>query len=352
MSDMIYLNTAATGLLPKEFTIQARELYSNMAANAATYAEQWRDKELPVVKENIAKLIGVPGNNIAVLPNFSWGMTGVVHSLKGDEKVLLYTQDYPSLTDPFKINSFDITWIDDNDGFAIPGDKLKEKLLTEKIDVLAISHVQWMSGYKTDLQDLGNFCKENDIWFIVDATQSIGAIPVDVTACHIDVYIASTYKWLNAGFGTAVMYINDEFLNQYTPKVGGNNSYTMEDGKPVYIPGIKSFEPGHPNMYGLSVLNTAILHRMEQGIETVQEHNRKLTQLFIDELQKLDIKLIGEPTTDNRASMVFIESVTGLLDKLKEHNIVVSLRGNIRISFHYYNTEEEVMKLIAVLKEF
>lgn len=352
MPQLTYLNTAATGLLPEENIAAANELYRSLAENAATHAEHWRETQLPVVRGNIAKLTGGHSSNIALLPNFSWGMNGIVHTLKGDEKVLLYKQDYPSLTEPFKINGFDIAWIDDTDGFTISIAALKETLLTEKIDVLAISHVQWMSGYKLNLQEVGAFCKANNILFIVDATQSLGAIPTDVAGCHIDVYIASTYKWLNAGFGTAVMHLSDKFLNTYTPKVGGNNSYTMQDGKPVYIPGINSFEPGHPNMYGLAVLNSAITNRLAQGVATVQEHNMRLTQLLLDELQQLDVKLIGEHSTENRASIVFIEDAPGLWDKLKEHHIVVSLRGNIRISMHHYNTEADIQKLVAVLKEY
>lgn len=350
MDHKTYLNTAATGLLPEAYTADANELYKSLAENAATHAEHWRDQVLPQVRQNAARLIGAVADNIAFLSNFSWGMNGVVHTLSGKEKVLLYTADYPSLLEPFKINEFEISWVGDTDGFQISVDEIIATLKAKNIDVLAISHVQWMSGYKIDLQRLGDYCRDNDILFIVDATQSLGAIPIDVKAANIDVFISSTYKWLNAGFGTAIMYLSDKFLQRYTPAVGGNNSYVMQEGKPVYIPGINSFEPGHPNMYGLAVLNAAINGRMKQGIASVQEHNNKLTQLLMDEIAPLNVKLIGEPSTKNRASIIFIENTPGLWDKLKENNIIVSLRGNIRISMHYYNTEADVMKLVDVLK--
>lgn len=347
----IYLNTAATGLLPQEFTTEANKLYLSLANNASAYAEHWRDNQLPIVKQNIGKLINGPADNIAVLPNFSWGINGVVHSLKGDEKILLYAADYPSLLEPFRVNNFDITWVHDTDGFTIPIQELKAKLLSEKINILAISHVQWMTGYKIDLADIGTFCKQHDILFVVDATQSIGAIPIDISQYHVDVLIASTYKWLNAGFGTAFMYINNSFLQRYTPKVAGNNSYVLQDGKPVYIAGITSYEPGHPNMYGLTVLNAAITHRLKQTVAAVYQHNQHLTQKLIDGIANTNAEMIGEHSTDNRASIIFLKNTNNLLQKLQENNITVSLRGNIRISMHYYNALAEVEKLLAVVQQ-
>src|SRR5690606_25751688 len=139
------------------------------------------------------------------------------------------------------------SWIADTDGFTIPIKELKQRLLDENINVLAISHVQWMSGYKLDLADIGRFCADNGIGFIVDATQSLGAINIDLSALPVDVLIASDYKWMNAGFGTGIMYVGRNFINNYPPAVAGFGSYTFSGGKPQYIPGARSFEPGHPN---------------------------------------------------------------------------------------------------------
>lgn len=346
-----YLNTAASGLVPTEFTVAANRLYAELAVTASTRAEKWRDEEQPAIRQNVATFLGVPDGNVALIPNFSWAMNGIVHSLRGDEKILLYTADYPSLLEPFRINGFDMTWISDTDGFTISAEELKAKLLSEKIEILAISHVQWMSGYKINLADLGSFCKEHDIWFIVDATQSMGAMPINPAKVNIDVFIASNYKWMNAGFGTGVMYVNDEFLKEYTPALGGNNSYQFKDGKPQYTPGILSFEPGHPNMFGFTILNAAITHKMQLGLPAIEAYNKKLTQLLLDEIQSLNVQLIGESSTSNRASIVFLKDQNGLGELLKSNGIIVTHRmGLIRISIHYYSTEADVMTLVKLLK--
>ena len=242
----IYLNTAAAGLVPAAFTEAANKLYATFDTYTSANAEQWRDEIQPQIRQRLAAFLSAPVANAAFLPNFSWGINGIVHSLKGTENVMLYKGDYPSLLDPFKVNGFNISWIEDTDGFTIPVDIMKQRLMDQKIDVLAISQVQWMSGFKLDLSDIGSFCREHGIRLIVDATQSLGAVHTDMAAQPADVLIASNYKWMNAGFGTGVMYISDSFMSAYPPKVAGFNSYTFKYGTPQYKPGFAVLSPATP----------------------------------------------------------------------------------------------------------
>lgn len=349
----IYLNTASTGLVPSEFTNDANRLQSEFAQQGSTAAERWRDEQQPIVRQAVADFLDATTDSIALVPNFSWAMNGIIHSLRGDEKVMLYEADYPSLTEPFKINGFDIVWINDVNNFSINMQELQAKLLSEKVELIAISHVQWLSGFKIDLAELGRFCRQHDIWLIVDATQSLGAINIHPIALDIDVLISSNYKWMNAGFGTGVMYMSHEFFNVYTPKVGGNNSYAPVDGVMSYMPSVRSFEPGHPNMYGFSLLHAAIRHKVGMGIDTIEAHNRNLTQQLLDGISGLNVSLIGDDNTTSRASMVFLRDDGSLLPFIKSNGITVSGRmGHVRISIHYYNTEADVQALVDVLKEY
>lgn len=349
-NNLTYLNTAACGLVAPQFTASAIELYNSLEHNASSNAEQWKMNEQEKVRSAIAGLMKVNTENVALIPNFSWGINGVVQALKGDERVLMYKKDYPSLLDPFRVNNFDITWLDDTDGFTLPIDAIEEYITAKKIDILAISHVQWGSGYKADLQALGRLCKANDVIFIVDATQSLGAFPIFPAEVDADVFIASNYKWMNGGFGTGVMYINDAFMAKYPPVIAGYNSY-MQYGDNIYRPAVASYEPGHPNMFGFSILKAAVEYKQQLGLDKIEVHNKKLTQLLLDEIRALPVTLIGEDSTDNRASIVFIKDEGDIAQKLKDNGIIVSIRnGNIRISMHYYNTSEDVMRLTGVLK--
>lgn len=348
----IYLNTASCGLLSKECLQSTYAFYEAMLTEASTAAEQLRDNGMQRMRETIASFMHAPADNIAFLPNFSYGLNALVQSLKGTEKLMLYRHDYPSLLEPFRINGFDITWIDAPDGFSIDIERMKNLLLQHKIDMLVISHVQWLSGYKLNIADIGSFCKEHNILFIVDATQSLGAVPIYIDKLHVDVLISSNYKWMNAGFGTGEMYMSDNFLQRYKPVIGGHNSYMMQDGEWKYVPSVRSYEPGHLNMHGLLVLEAAVNEKVKMDIEAIERHNTRLMQLLLDNIA--DTPILGPATMDNRSTIVMLKDESGKLHEHLQANGILAIRreGNIRVSFHYYNTEDEVRKLVDCLESY
>lgn len=349
----IYLNTASCGLLDAQTLEATNALYNKMTSSSSSAAEELRDHGLQRIRQTVANFLKAPVNNIAFVPNFSYALNAIVQSLRGDEKVMLYRNDYPSVYEPFRINNFDITWIQPGDGFEIDIEQLKASLLNNKIEILAISHVQWMSGYKLDLKDIGDFCAANNIVFIVDATQSMGAMPIFLAELKIDVLIASNYKWMNAGFGTGVMYISDAFLAQYTPVVGGNGSYAMVENEWKYTPSAKSYEPGHLNFHGLLILEAAINKKLEKGMMAIWEHNYTLTTQLIDGLQKLGLQLLGTTQMANRSSIVLVPAKEDLQQYLRDNNIMVIYRnGYIRISMHYHNIEADVQAILTALDSY
>lgn len=349
---MIYFNTASCGLLSEASVKATNELYNAMLTESSTASERLRETGLPRIRETVASFLGAPASNVALIPNFSYALCSIVQAFKGFEKVMMFKHDYPSVLEPFRINKFDITWIDSADGFTIDIEEIKQKLVENQIQVLVISHVQWLSGFKIDIVELGSFCRANDILFIVDATQSLGAVRLRIDQMHVDVLISSNYKWMNAGFGTGVMYMSDSFLKKYPPVVGGFGSYGMFEGQFKYMPTVRSYEPGHPNFHGLLVLEAAINEKLAKGMDAIAAHNQKLTQLLLDNIGNTPI--LGPNTTTNRSSIVMLGDDSANLHKhLAANNILAIHRnGNIRISFHFYNTEEEVRKLIDCLKAF
>jgi len=346
-----YLNTAACGLLEPAVVAAANDFNVLLSAGGSNRSEQWRREDEPRIRSVIASFIGAPAGNIAVVPNFSWALNGIVQSLKGTERVTLYRHDYPSLTEPFRINNFNIQWLDDEDGFTLPLEQLHQRITNNETDLVVMSHVQYNTGYMLDLEETGALCKKHGVLFIVDATQSLGAIPIDIQAQHMDVLIASNYKWMNAGFGTGIMYMSDSFLEKYTPVVAGNNSFREHNGVMAYSPSVQSFEPGHANMSGLLLLEAAINHKMQMGgVASIALHNSRLAALLLQHIPKLPVQLIGPAIMEHRASIIVLKDVNGLSALLRENNIVVTNRnGIVRISMHYYNTEEDVMRLVDCL---
>lgn len=353
MANHTYLNTAGCGLINSEALAAGNKLYDAFATNSSSASEDWRFNEEQRTRELMAGFIGADARNVAMVPNFSWAINAVVQSLKGTERVLLYTGDYPSLLEPFRINNFPITWVDAPDGFHIDMDAVRSAITNHAVDVVAISHVQWNSAYRIDLKEIGDLCREHGVVFLVDATQSLGAHVIDLSELNVDVFISSHYKWMNAGFGNGTLYISDAFLQQYPPVVGGHNSYHMVGDKWMYVPSIKSYEPGSPNMHGFSILAVEIERKNNMGLASIEAHNRQLTNLFLKGITGLNLSVIGDMDTTHRASFVLLRDDNRLGAYLKDNGFVVTIRnGLVRISFHYYNTEEEVSKLLGVLMHY
>ena len=349
----IYLNTASCGLISPASLAAGNELYEAFAHNASGASEDWRMNEESRIRNLLAEFIGAPTANVAMVPNFSWAMNAVVQALKGDERVLLYKHDYPSLLEPFRINKFNITWVDAPDGFNMDVAAIEKAITSKSVDIVAISHVQWTSGYKLDIEYMGHLCRANGVLFIVDGTQSLGACNLALSALPVDVFAASHYKWMNAGFGNGTLYLTDEFMQRYPPVVGGHNSYRMLGDVWGYAPSVISYEPGGPNMFGLNIAAHAISEKSKIGLSRIEQHNLQLAKLFLDELGNTPVELLGGRTMQNRSPIILLKDENGLGEYIHNRGITVTRRnGLLRVSAHFYNTGEEVKTLAACMREF
>ncbi len=201
--------------------------------------------------------------------------------------------------------------------------------------------------------DLGAFCQQNDVLFIVDGTQSLGAVPFSFKSSNVDVYIASNYKWMNTGFGTGILCIRQETIHKYPPKSGGFNSYRLLDNSWKYEPSINSYEPGHLNLAGLAMLHEAVKFKMEIGLEQIAAHNGQLMAKLLEGLKSTSHETVGTATIENRAGIVSIKGNEKLFQHLSDHSLVVRLwRDMIRVGIHFYNTEKDVDRLIGTLDNF
>ncbi|MCF3110556.1 aminotransferase class V-fold PLP-dependent enzyme [Niabella sp. CC-SYL272] len=347
----VYLNTAACGLITNPVLQTGIHLYQDFENLASAASEHWRDVKASEIRSNIARFIGTGAENIALIPNFSYGLNAVVQALSGQEKVLLYRKDFPSVYIPFMVNQFNIVWLDDDDGFLIDLNKIESLIKTEKIDLVAISHVQWQSGFKIDLQALCSLCRDLGTRTIIDATQSLGSVKISVAELQPDVFIASNYKWMNAGFGTGILYMSPEFAAAYPPRISGahSNAFQFADLSFRQNTSITNYEPGSLNMFGFSILDKAIEEKSRRGMEAIEAYNRNLTALL---LRQLSVPVTGGADMQHRSSIVVIREENGLHAFLVKNNIITTMRnGNIRISIHFHNTEADIEHLIQCIAD-
>jgi selenocysteine lyase/cysteine desulfurase len=351
---VIYLNTAEAGLLSPASVSATAAFQEKTLTDPGSAFLQWLAEGLPVLREKVARLLHTRPAQIAFTPNFSYSLLPVIQSLQPAlKRVLLYRHDYPSLNMPFELGGFEVHYVESPDGFSIPLDMIREVAAREKTEAIAISHVQFLTGFTTDLQALGEYCREKNIVLIVDATQSMGAVDLDFESLPVDVMISSSYKWLNGGYGAAVLGVKEAFLQRFPPRFAGFGSMTHTPGGWEYAPSVTSYEPGHLNILGLLQLEQAVDQRMLDGVASVEKHNRILLRRLASGLESTSIRVCGGTGAEKLATMLCFEADKALCEYLTNKGFSLTWRrGLIRVSPHFYNTEAEVDALVNALEEW
>lgn len=352
-SSSFYFNTAAAGLIPPNYYKVVRRFERALSVNPSLANEKFYDKALGKIRSDAAALFEADEDEVAFVPNFSYALSALVHSLDKSLKVLTLLEDYPSLIDPFRLNGFVVKRFKSRRTLHDNHEDIKVELLAQNIGILAISHVQWLSGFKIDLEEMGAFCQKHGIIFIVDATQSIGAIPVLLHSSQADVIIGSNYKWMNAGFGSGILLASKRFLERHHPKIRGNTSRMLTGGNWTNDASILGYEPGHLNTSGLLLLKQALEDKLHTGIERIAAHNTKLTEQFISLVADTEVPVISQHSALYRSSIIALKGGEPLYNYLTKAGFVVSLRnGAVRLSFHYHNTAEEIDAVIDALMRY
>lgn len=353
-NSLIYLNNPATGLISKESIAAAEAFQKKTMTNCSGAFFEWMRDHKPALRKRTAELLKAKESQIAFVPNFSYGLLAAIHSMQPDiNKVLLFKDDYPSLNMPFVLSGFDISYVDSPDGFEVPMSKIMEIAEKEKPQLIALSHVQFLSGFTLDYKALAKFCRERDIWLIIDFTQSMGITDLEFENSGIDVAISSTYKWLNGGFGAAVMAVSDRFMKRFPPKGAGFGSVTQDESGWTYTPSISGYEPGHLAAATLLQLEESLKTRLKMGVKSVREHNLKLLKRIASRLEETQFSAMGGPEGGHLLTLLCFTAPKAVHEHLVNHQIVSTWRkGAIRVGPHFYNTEEEVDILIDVLKKF
>lgn len=343
---MLYFNTPANGILDPDCKAVLDEFYAAQYSDPAGYFMDWMINKKDGLKSKLARFIGCDDGELALVPNSSFAISSFCSGLPPKTKAMMLDLEYPSLYEPFRLQGFDMYKFSATDNYSWDMEALKDELVHLDIDVLAISHCQYLTGYLADLKDLGTFCREREIMFFVDATQSMGAEPIQMHDMNIDVLVASNYKWMNAGLGSAVMAISIEYQNKYPAKIGGFGSYVPTERGFEYRSSIRSYEPGHLALASLLCLEVTLNKRSLVNVLKIQEHNHGVAQLFRDGLKERGITFPGQSAPSSEHSAIVVADMDEAdYARLQQMQVSVAFRGGrSRFGFHYHNTKEEIIE--------
>ncbi|MFD2203333.1 aminotransferase class V-fold PLP-dependent enzyme [Shivajiella indica] len=322
------------------------------------------------VKANFGKLVNCPAQQVTIIPAASYGLSTAINNLPTDNGVsaIVVSDEFPS--GYYAIEK----WCQKHGKtlLSIPSPEvLKDRgriwnqrildAINQDTAVVVMSSIHWTDGTQYDLKAIGKKCKENNALFIVDGTQSVGALSIDVMEFQIDALVCAGYKWLLGPYSIGVAYYS-EFFNTGVPleetwvnRSNAQNFSGLTNYVEDYMPGAGRYNVGeYGNFILLPMLNTALEQLLDWGVEHIQSYVEELSQPMVQFFRDNGFWVEED---DFRAKhlfgVLFPEGMDSqvVLQKLQENKIYVSVRGKaIRISLHLYNTLEDIQVLINVLK--
>lgn len=347
LNQYTYLNTAASGLLSEELLEFRQEHDLDFLIGGSVFREK-TDLHLTQTRETIASHFNAKPERTALLPNFTFGLNFLLEGIPKGTKILLLENDYPDINLSVESRDFKISYakIDENLEANI------EKAVSEnRPDYFIFSIVQWMNGVKIDLPFLHQL-KEKfpQLVLVGDGTQYCGTEKFDFEKSALDVLGASAYKWLNAGYGNAFFFFKESAEKHFKPKARGFGS-TMGRYKEEKENFIGKLEPGHIDTLNFGSLKVAIDLYNKIGNDFIEQQIRSLAESAKLEFEQLGLLEEMVMKRKNHSSIFNLKGDEKRFHKLQENNIICSQRGlGIRISFHYFNTEEDLAQLLKVLK--
>ena len=355
-----FMNHAAQSPLPKPVVDIIRK-YMDEYSRLGTTSIQCKDWG----KSQFGKLIGARTEEIALITNTSEGMnlTANVLSYPRGSKIVTTDLEYPSVVFPWLRNSLGVKvhYVKNVSGKVSLDDM--EKAVDDKTVAVAISHVEYANGFRHNLRVLSEIAHEHGAYLIVDAIQSVGTMPIDVKRDDVDFLASSCYKWLLSPSGAAYLYVKDELIEQLEPPSTGWASVNQEMFETADFYDIwnmklsktaSRFEVGSPAEISHIGAQAAMKLLWDCGLENIKKRITKLTDHLIASVQNLGLELQTPEEKQCRSGIVNfkISEPKKVVEKLKRKGVVVSARAKgIRVSPHFYNTEEEIDKLVEEIKE-
>lgn len=313
------------------------------------------------VRDRIATLINANSSDeIALMPNTATAINTAALSLplQPGDNVLVLDGDYPANVYPWLNLAYRgiLTKVvpQRNGGLDL---NLLEARIDSRTRVIALSTVMFATGFANDIAQVGAICRERGIYFVVDGIQSVGAFPMDVQACHIDMLAVGSQKWLISAPGSGFLYCNRDILEDLVPGayVGASSvvdPYNYLDYNLTFPHSAERFHTGTFNFAGVVALHAAIGLLLEVRIERIRQKILSLTDTLIDDLTARGYQLSASTAPQHRSGIV-VAHVPNAIDvcaQLEAAGVIVTPRGEgVRIAPHFYNTHEEVLRVGELL---
>lgn len=357
---MIYLDAASIVPLP-DFVVEAVTSFYNDLSEKGEEERPVLEERTEVACHLFANLINAASEEVTMIRNTTEGINIAANGLP------LQPGDNVIISDLEHLNNV-YPWLNLHERKGIEVRILKSRegrlslddlrlLVNDRTRVLSLSFVT-LAGLKIDLKPFGQYCKEQNIYFIVDGIQGVGRTMLDVKESLIDIMSCGGHKGLMSGRGIGCLFIDKRILKDIKVTYAGPPIEFRHDPVDTVFKqsaGAKKFNAGSANYSGICALHASLYFLNKIGIKSIENFNLELGKLLVEGLQKIEgVKILLPWELEESCGIVSFSTSdnTKVAKGLERHKIKVSLRGNgIRISPHFYNTQEEIIRTVEVVGE-
>lgn len=358
-----YLNHAAVAPWPKRAaTAVSRFAQENVLLGAQNYSD-WMIVEQRL-RERLMRLLNAPStDDIALVKNTSEALSFVAFGLewKSGDQIVISDEEFPSnrvVWEALQPQGVEVVQV------SLKGERPESALLAAcgpRTRLMSISAVQFSTGLRLDLEELGQGCKQRNVLFCIDAIQHLGALPFDVQASDCDFAMADGHKWLLGPEGLGVFYCRAEIrpqlkLNEFgwhmLEHVGDYSRTTWEPAASA-----KRFECGSPNVLGSMALEASLSLLEEVGMDQVGKSIAERLSWLEEGLNTMPGARLHTPTSAVRRAGILSFSLDGvenslLFEHLKQHNVACAQRGpGIRLSPHFYTEARVIEETLTLIRD-
>jgi len=359
-SGINYLNHASLGPLSQKVTGRLHQYLMERSESRIMNYETFLESDSSARKK-LGRLFNTSPDNFAWVDNVSNAMNILANSINFQERdrILLNDIEFPANVYPFinlRQKGVSVDFVKSENGVVSAENIINN--ITEKTKLVSVSFVQFLSGYRTDVQKISDYCRSKGIIFAIDAIQGAGVIELDISSVRPHFLAGGTQKWLMGLQGLSYIYVDPEFLETMNPAYLGwfavENMWDLLNYSTVPKTGAARLINGTLNVIGIAALDETLNLFNDYGIKNIERDVLKNTNYFRNLLEIKGFEVLTGKQSDEHLSGIVtfkIPDAKTVFGKLNANNIHCSLReGMLRFSPHFYNTEDEISAAVNYIE--
>lgn len=356
----IYFNHAAVSPLPRRVVTAAQDVLDRQMRHGCAGYGVWM-RGVAQARENLARLTRAGTDEIAFVKNTTHGLmlaAGSIPFTPGDN-VVTTAIEFPANVYPWlglERQGVETRFVGARGGRVLI-DELRSAM-DQRTRVLAISWVQFTSGFRIDLGKLSQLARDRNCYLVVDAIQGLGALRIDLSRYSIDFLAGDGHKWMLSTEGCGVLYVRRQIIGDLQPFgigwMGVENSQDFLNYDLTPLPDARRFEEGSYNMVGIHALGAAAGLFLEAGPAAVEEEILDLTDYLCERLFEMGCQVTSPRGDGEKSGIVTFQHhavpAERLVARLAEEQVqCIERGGGVRFSPHFYNDTGEIERALEVV---